>query len=186
MPKLMSCSSTAFRYWIWCGVRPRRSLRRVFSRADQVGRVFFKAALGALFLGAEGLAGGARDGSRLGRLGLEAGALLDQGQLDFLDRHDLVGHGIEAFQQLDRASRHWSPLTMNFSPRRKMVTSSAAEIWRRFSSSGPQRWASRVLSSGSGMKYEGWVGVWVFNWLWQSFQDDWRPGRRAGSNPGFR
>src|SRR6266850_1800890 len=42
-----------------------------------------------------------------------------------------------------------SPRTVNFAPRRAMVTSSADSIWRRFSSSDPHSRARRWLSSGS-------------------------------------
>jgi hypothetical protein len=44
-----------------------------------------------------------RRGGGVGDGRLQAGALFDQRQLHFLDRHDLVGHGVEAFEQLDRA-----------------------------------------------------------------------------------
>jgi hypothetical protein len=82
-------------------VRPRRSLRRVFSigltRSLSVRRLGF---LGDRFRPAPS---SPRRGGRIGGGRLQAGALFDQGQLHFLDRHDLVGHRVEAFEQLDRA-----------------------------------------------------------------------------------
>ena len=54
--------------------------------ADRFARLFFR-------FGRRGGLGGR----------LQAGALFDQGQLHFLDRHDLVGDRVEALEQLDRA-----------------------------------------------------------------------------------
>src|SRR3989442_10040155 len=48
-----------------------------------------------------------------------------------------------------------SPRTVNFEPRRAMVTSSADSIWRRFSSSDPHSRARRWLSSGSSLTSTG-------------------------------
>src|SRR2546425_1284066 len=55
-----------------------------------------------------------------------------------------------------------SPRTVNFAPRRAMVTSSADSIWRRFSSSAPHSRARRWLSSGSSRTSTGLLRIQQF------------------------
>src|SRR5437016_2060810 len=55
-----------------------------------------------------------------------------------------------------------SPRTVNFEPRRAMVTSSADSIWRRFSSSDPHSRARRWLSSGSSRTSTGLLRIQQF------------------------
>src|SRR6266705_4151292 len=55
-----------------------------------------------------------------------------------------------------------SPRTVNFAPRRAMVTSSADSIWRRFSSSDPHSRARRWLSSGSSRTSTGLLRIQQF------------------------
>src|SRR5713226_418007 len=55
-----------------------------------------------------------------------------------------------------------SPRTVNFEPRRAMVTSSADSIWRRFSSSDPHSRARRWLSSGSSLTSTGLLRIQQF------------------------
>ena len=76
---------------------------------------------------------------------------LDQPELDVIDGQRLRGFARRSAAARARPapSAPASPVTVKSAPRRAIVTSSAASIWRRFASSGPHRLASARLSTGA-------------------------------------